>query len=105
VVFGLSTDYGIFLLSRVSEGRSRGLSDRDAIEDGLVRTGRLITAGAVIFSVAVGAFVFSDLVIVKQSAVAISVAVLLDASLIRCFLLPAAMRLLGPRAWRWPGTA
>jgi uncharacterized membrane protein YdfJ with MMPL/SSD domain len=102
VVFGLSTDYGIFLLSRIREARDQGLDDRAAIAEGLRRTGRLITAAAVIFSVAVGAFVFSDLVIVKESAVAISIAVLLDATVIRTFLLPSLLVLLGSRAWWWP---
>jgi uncharacterized membrane protein YdfJ with MMPL/SSD domain len=107
VVFGLSTDYGIFLFSRIAEARQEGLDDEDAVIEGISRTGRLITAAAVIFSVAVGAFVFSDLVIVKEFAVAVAVAVLLDATIVRGLLVPAMLKLLGPRAWWWPraGTA
>ena len=102
VVFGLSTDYGIFLFSRIAEARRDGLGERAAITVGLARTGRLITSAAVIFAVAVGANVFSDLVIVKEFAVAVAVAVLLDATIVRGLLVPAVLRLLGSRAW-WPG--
>lgn len=103
VVFGLSTDYGIFLFTRIAEARRNGMSDEDAIAEGISRTGQLITSAAVIFSVAVGAFAFSDLVIVKEFAVAVSIAVLLDATLVRGLLVPSLLGMLGARAWRWPG--
>jgi RND superfamily putative drug exporter len=102
VVFGLSTDYGIFLFSRIAEARRDGLGEEQAITAGLSRTGRLITSAAVIFAVAVGANAFSDLVIVKEFAVAVAVAVILDATIVRGLLVPAILKLLGPRAW-WPG--
>ncbi len=104
VVFGLSTDYGIFVFSRIAEARRGGASDGEAIADGLARTGRLITSAAVIFAVAVGANIFSDLVIVKEFALAVAFAVLLDATVVRGVLVPAALKLAGPRAW-WPGPA
>ncbi len=103
VVFGLSTDYGIFLFSRIAEARERTDSEATAITEGLARTGRLITSAAVIFSVAVGVNVFSGLVIVKEFAVAIALAVLLDATIVRGLLVPSLLRILGARAWWWPG--
>ncbi len=103
VVFGLSTDYGIFLFSRIKEARDHGSGDEEAVIEGIASTGRLITASAVIFSVAVGAFAFSDLVIVKEFAVAVALAVLIDASVVRGLLLPSILKLLGARAWAWPG--
>ncbi len=104
VVFGLSTDYGIFLFSRIAEARREGLAPEEAIASGLARTGRLITSAAVIFAVAVGANAFSDLVIVKEFAVGVAFAVLLDATIVRGILVPAALKLGGRRAW-WPGDA
>jgi uncharacterized membrane protein YdfJ with MMPL/SSD domain len=101
VVFGLSTDYGIFLFSRISEARETAGSEQAAITEGLTLTGRLITTAAVIFSVAIGVNVFSGLVIVKEFAVAVAVAVLLDATVVRGLLVPTVLRLLGARAW-WP---
>jgi uncharacterized membrane protein YdfJ with MMPL/SSD domain len=103
VVFGLSTDYGIFLFSRIREARANQPSEVAAITEGLARTGRVITSAAIIFSVAVGANVFSDLVIVKEFAAAVAIAVLLDATVVRGLLVPAVLRLLGARAWWLPG--
>ena len=101
VAFGLSTDYGIFLLSRIREARGSAASEREAIIEGVASSGRLITASAVLLAVAVGAFAFSDLVIIKEFAVAIAIAVLLDATVIRGLLIPAFLRILGRGAW-WP---
>ncbi len=102
VAFGLSTDYGIFLLSRIREARFKAADEREAIIEGVASSGRLISASAVLLAVAVGAFVLSDLVIIKEFAVAIAVAVLLDATIIRGLLIPAFLRILGRAAW-WPG--
>lgn len=102
VAFGLSTDYGIFLLSRIREARASAGSEREAIIDGVAASGRLISASAVLFAVAVGAFALSDLVIIKEFAITIAIAVLLDASVVRGLLIPASLRLLGRAAW-WPG--
>lgn len=102
VVFGLSTDYGIFLFSRIAEARRSGMSEPEAITAGISRTGRLITSAAVIFAIAVGANVFSDLVIVKEFALAVAIAVILDATIVRGILVPSILRMLGARAW-WPG--
>jgi len=102
VGFGLSTDYGVFLFARVREERAAAATEQDAIVEAVAKTGRLITASAALLGIAVGAFVFSDLVIVKEFAVAIAVAVLLDATLVRAVLIPALLGLLGRSAW-WPG--
>jgi uncharacterized membrane protein YdfJ with MMPL/SSD domain len=103
VVFGLSTDYGIFVFSRIAEARRSGMDEADAITAGISRTGRLITSAAVIFAIAVGANVFSDLVIVKEFALAVAIAVILDATIVRGVLVPSILRMLGRRAW-WPGS-
>jgi uncharacterized membrane protein YdfJ with MMPL/SSD domain len=107
VVFGLSTDYGVFLLQRISEQRARpGVSEREAIARGLSKSGRPITAAALLFAVAMGAFAFSDLVFIKEIAIGTALAVLVDATLVRALLFPALLGLLGARAWwapRWLG--
>lgn len=102
VAFGLSTDYGIFLLARIREARATAADEREAIIEAVASSGRLISASAVLLAVAVGAFAFSDLVIIKEFAVAIAIAVLLDATIVRGLLIPALLRLLGGAAW-WPG--
>jgi RND superfamily putative drug exporter len=109
VAFGLSTDYGVFLLQRIAEARRETGDDTEAIAVGLARSGRPITAAAMLFAVAMGAFAFSELVTVKEVAIGTAVAVLVDATVVRAFLFPAILRLLGPWAWwapQWlPGSA
>jgi len=102
VAFGLSTDYGVFLLSRIKEARDAGADDTDAVAIGLERTGRIVTAAALLFSVALGVFITSELVYVKEFALGLVTAVLVDATIVRALLLPAIMRLLGRAAWWAP---
>ena len=102
VVFGLSTDYGVFLLQRISEQRVSSGTEREAIARGLARSGRPITSAALLFAVAMGAFAFSELVFIKEIAIGTALAVLVDATLVRAFLLPALLGLLGSRAWWAP---
>jgi RND superfamily putative drug exporter len=102
VAFGLSTDYGVFLLSRIKEIRDAGADDTEAVALGLERTGRIVTAAALLFSVALGAFVISELIFVKQTSVGLVTAVLVDATIVRALLLPALMRLLGRASWWAP---
>jgi uncharacterized membrane protein YdfJ with MMPL/SSD domain len=102
VIFGLSTDYGVFLLQRIAEARRHTDEEEVAIAAGVARSGRTITAAAVLFAVAMGAFAFSHLVYVKEVAVGAAVAVLVDATIVRAFLFPAVLRLLGPAAWWAP---
>jgi uncharacterized membrane protein YdfJ with MMPL/SSD domain len=99
VIFGLSTDYGVFLLSRIVEARNGGASNSSAIGIGLERTGRIITAAALLFAVAMGSFAFSQMIFIKEVAVGTSVAVLVDATLVRGFLMPSLMQLCG--RWTW----
>jgi RND superfamily putative drug exporter len=99
VAFGLSTDYGLFLLSRIKEARDGGFSDADAVAVGLERTGRVVTAAAVLFSIAIGAFVTSQVIFIKELGLGTALAVLIDATIIRAFLVPSLMRLLG--GWNW----
>jgi RND superfamily putative drug exporter len=99
VVFGLSTDYGVFLLSRIKEAYDGGASNRDAVAIGLERTGRIVTAAAVLFSIAIGAFVTSDMIFIKELGLGVALAVLLDATIVRALLVPSLMRLLG--RWNW----
>jgi RND superfamily putative drug exporter len=106
VAFGLSTDYGVFLLQRIGEARQHHETEDGAIADGLVSSGRVITAAALLFAVAMGAFAFSELVYVKEVAIGAAVAVLVDATIVRGFLFPAVLGLLGAKAWwapRWMG--
>jgi RND superfamily putative drug exporter len=99
VVFGLSTDYGVFLLSRIKEARDGGFSDSEAVAVGLERTGRVVTAAALLFAVAIGAFVTSKMIFIKELGLGTAVAVLLDATIIRALLVPSLMELLG--RWNW----
>jgi putative drug exporter of the RND superfamily len=102
VGFGLATDYGVFLLSRIKEARDAGASDRDAVAIGLERTGRVITAAALLFAVALGAFSTSEIVFIKELGLGAVLAVLIDATIIRALLVPSLMELLGPLNWWAP---
>jgi RND superfamily putative drug exporter len=99
VVFGLSTDYGVFLLARIKEARDGGYSDSEAVAVGLERTGRIVTAAALLFSVAIGAFVTSQVIFIKELGLGTAIAVLIDATIIRALLVPSLMELLG--RWNW----
>ena len=99
VVFGLSTDYGVFLLSRIKEARDNGASDSECVAIGLERTGRIVTAAALLFAIAIGAFATSQIIFIKENGVGTALAVLIDASLIRALLVPSLMELLG--RWNW----
>lgn len=104
VGFGLATDYEVFLVSRMVEARERGMSTAEAIRIGTATTGRLITAAALVLAVVAGSFVFSDLVLMKYLAFGLMAALLLDATVVRMFLVPSVMKLLGDDCWwapRW----
>jgi trehalose monomycolate/heme transporter len=102
VGFGLATDYEVFLVSRMVEARARGMSTAEAIRIGTATTGRLITAAALVLAVVAGSFVFSDLVMMKYLAFGLMAALLLDATVVRMFLVPAVMKLLGDDCWWAP---
>ncbi len=99
VIFGLSTDYGVFLLSRIKEARDRGASDSEAVAIGLERTGRIVTAAALLFSIVFFAFLSSIIIITKELGLGTALGVLIDASIIRALLVPSLMQLLGK--WNW----
>jgi uncharacterized membrane protein YdfJ with MMPL/SSD domain len=99
VLFGLSTDYGVFLLSRIKEARDGGLSNSEAVAVGLERTGRIVTAAALLFCIAIGAFVTSKIIFIKEFGLGTAFAVLIDATIIRALLVPSLMQLLGK--WNW----
>jgi trehalose monomycolate/heme transporter len=104
VIYGLSTDYEVFLVSRMVEARGQGMSTADAVRRGTATTGRIISAAALILVVVAGTFVFSDLVMMKYLAFGLITALLLDATVVRMFLVPAIMKLLGDDCWwapRW----
>jgi uncharacterized membrane protein YdfJ with MMPL/SSD domain len=99
VVFGLSTDYGVFLLSRIKEAHDGGATDADAVAIGLERVGRIATAAAVLFAVAIGAFVTSQMIFIKELGLGTALAVLIDATIVRALLVPSLMEMLGK--WNW----
>jgi uncharacterized membrane protein YdfJ with MMPL/SSD domain len=103
VVFGLSTDYGVFLLARIKESHDAGQSSSEAVATGLERTGRIVTAAAVLFCIAIGAFVTSKIIFIKELGVGTAFAVLIDATIIRALLVPSLMQLLGDWNWWAPG--
>ncbi len=102
VIYGLSTDYEVFLVSRMVEARAHGTSTANAIRIGTATTGRLITAAALVLIVVAGAFVFSDLVMMKYLAFGLVTALVLDATVVRMFLVPSVMKLLGDECWWAP---
>jgi RND superfamily putative drug exporter len=99
VVFGLSMDYEVFLLSRIREEWLRSHDNHQSVISGLARTGRIITSAAVIMLVVIGSFAAGTLVYVKQMGVGIGAAIALDVTLVRALLVPATMQLLGD--WNW----
>ncbi|WP_262401602.1 MMPL family transporter [Actinomadura sp. CNU-125] len=102
IVFGLSMDYEVFLVSRMHEEWERARDSAHAVREGLAATGKVITAAAAIMIVVFGAFVLSPDRMLQQFGLGLAVAVLLDAVVIRCLIVPAIMRLLGDRAWWLP---
>jgi RND superfamily putative drug exporter len=103
IVFGLSMDYEVFLLSRVKEEYDRTGDNRNAVADGLTATARVITAAAAIMVFVFGSFLLESERTIKLMGVGLSSAVLLDATIVRMLLVPATMELLGDRNWWLPG--
>lgn len=103
LAFGLSTDYAVMLLSRIHEAVVGGATNAEATALGLERTGRIVTAAAVLFAVAVGTAATSRIIAVKEATAGVILAVLIDASLVRSLLVPSLMTLLGRANWWAPG--
>jgi RND superfamily putative drug exporter len=99
VAFGLSMDYELFLLSRIKEQHERGLSTTESVALGLQRSGRIITAAALVLAVSFAAFAFSGVIIMKMLGVGIALAILIDATIVRALMVPALMRMFGE--WNW----
>jgi len=102
VVFGLSMDYELFLLSRIREEHIAGKSNVEAVATGLQRSARIITAAAVLLAVVFAAFISSGVTSIKSMGFGVALAVLLDATIVRALLVPALMRLFGERNWYAP---
>ncbi|HEV7759041.1 MAG TPA: MMPL family transporter [Acidimicrobiales bacterium] len=102
VLFGLSMDYEVFLLSRVREEYLRTGQNSRAVADGLANTARVITAAAAIMVTVFGAFVLDDAVFLKLAGIGLATAVFVDATVVRMVLVPATMELLGDRNWWLP---
>ncbi len=99
VLFGLSMDYEVFLLSRMKEVYDRTGDNREAVARGMERSGRIVTSAALIVVVVAGSFAFADIVLIKALGLGVAIAVALDATLVRALLVPSSMRLLGN--WNW----
>jgi RND superfamily putative drug exporter len=99
VLFGLSMDYEVFLLSRMKEVYDRTGDNREAVARGLERSGRIVTSAALIVVLVAGSFAFADIVLIKALGVGMAIAIALDATVVRALLVPATMRLLGD--WNW----
>jgi RND superfamily putative drug exporter len=103
IVFGLSMDYEVFLLARMHEAWRRDGDPDAAIAEGMATTGRVVTAAAAIMVVVFGSFLLSPDRMLRQFGLGLASAVLLDAAVIRCLIVPAVMQLFGRRAWWLPG--
>ena len=102
ILFGLSMDYHVFILSRVREAYSRGMSNDDAVAHGLKSTAGVVTSAALVMVAVFGSFALGSDQLAKQIGVGLAVAILIDATIIRAVLLPATMKLLGERNWYLP---
>jgi RND superfamily putative drug exporter len=103
IAFGLSMDYEVFLLSRIMEEHHRGADNTEAVARGLDRTGPVVTAAAFLMAIVFGALLISGLTFLKQYALGLTIAVLVDAFVIRATLVPAVMQLAGNANWWAPG--
>ncbi|MGW6861663.1 MMPL family transporter [Streptomyces xanthophaeus] len=101
ILFGLSMDYQVFVVSRIQEALHNGMSAREAVLDGITRSAKVVTSAAIVMVTVFGAFVALHLTEMKQMGFCLAVAVLLDAVVIRLMVLPSLLLLLGERAW-WP---
>ncbi|MGH2903343.1 MAG: MMPL family transporter, partial [Solirubrobacteraceae bacterium] len=99
LAFALATDYEVFVIARIKEAHDRGLSNDEAIALGIERTGRIVTAAALLFCVAIGALATSQLFFTKQLGLGAALAVAVDATIVRALLVPSLMALMGD--WNW----
>ena len=102
ILFGLSMDYHVLILSRIREGVDRGMSSDDAVRNGIASTAGVVSSAAIVMVAVFAVFATLSIVDMKQMGVGLAVAVLIDATIVRAILLPAAMKLLGDRNWYLP---
>jgi RND superfamily putative drug exporter len=102
ILFGLSMDYHVLILSRVREAVSRGMSNHDAVARGLTSTAGVVTSAALVMVAVFGSFTLTSDPLAKQIGVGLAAAILIDATIVRAILLPATMKLLGDRNWYLP---
>lgn len=102
VAFALATDYAVLVMARIKELRDSGMSNEDAVAHGVARTGRIISAAAVMIAVVFAAFAVSPVFFMKQIAVGMALGVIIDATIVRALLVPSLMRLLGEANWWAP---
>ena len=102
IAFALSMDYEVFMLSRITEEHAAGRDTTDAVAFGLQRTGRIITAAAVLIAIVFASFMTSGATNIKQLGLGVTVAILLDATIVRALLVPAFMRIAGKANWWAP---
>ena len=102
ILFGLSMDYEVFLLSQIEEHYQESNDTRQAVIDGLATTGRVITSAALIMVFVFSSFVLSGNAVVKQFGIGLAVAIAIDATVVRCLVVPAVMTLLGKSCWWLP---
>jgi len=103
ILFGLSMDYEVFLLTQMREHYTKTGDERQAVIEGLANTGRVITSAAAIMVCVFTSFVLNGDPVVKEFGIGLAVAIAIDSTLVRCLLVPAVMVLLGERAWWLPG--
>jgi uncharacterized membrane protein YdfJ with MMPL/SSD domain len=103
VIFGLATDYAVLVMARIKEEHDLGAANEDAVATGIARTGRVITAAALMIAVVFLAFAVSPIFFMKQIAVGMAVGVIIDATIVRALLVPSLMRLFGEFNWWAPG--
>ncbi|APE33577.1 hypothetical protein BOX37_05885 [Nocardia mangyaensis] len=101
-VFGLSTDYEVFLMSRMVEAHDQGASTEESVVSGVSRTGRVITAAAALFVIVTGAAALSDVALIKVAALGMAIAIVIDATVVRMLLVPAVVKLMGDANWWTP---
>ena len=102
MLFGLSMDYEVFLVSRMREFWDEGLSNEEAVAQGLERTGRIVTAAAIVMVAAFAGFAAGSIVGLQEFGLGLAIAIFIDATLIRALLVPALMRLFGRYNWWLP---
>ena len=102
ILFGLSMDYHVFIISRIREARDRGLSTEDAIAHGIKTTAGVVTSAAIVMVCVFAVFATGSIILLQQLGIGLAAAILIDATIVRAVLLPASMMLLGDRNWYLP---